>query len=192
MASPVALATDRRTDPSDPHPGRVTHPLILLFFGAAIFLGTILAPPSLMDDVDAVNAQIARNMLDSGDWVSARINGVLYLEKSPLGFWLMAASYKIFGVHDWAARLPTALGAIALMWVTAALGTRGFGRRAGLYAGLAVGSCIGLFLFTRIVIPDVLLTLSLTCALYCFLRAMEKNPAGGAALPGRRRPPHRP
>ncbi len=144
-----------------------------------------------MDDVDAVNAQIARNMLDSGDWVSARINGVLYLEKSPLGFWLMAASYKVFGVHDWAARLPTSLGAIALMWVTAALGSRGFGRRAGLYAGLAVGTCVGLFLFTRIVIPDVLLTLAVTCALYCFVRAMEEDPPGGAAPPGRSRPPGR-
>ncbi len=128
-----------------------------------------------MDDVDAVNAQIARNMLDSGDWVTARIDGVLYLEKSPLGYWLMAASYAVFGVHDWAARVPNALGAIALMFVTAALGRWGFGPRAGFYAGLAVGSCAGLFLFTRIVIPDVLLTLAVACALYCFVRAVEEG-----------------
>jgi 4-amino-4-deoxy-L-arabinose transferase-like glycosyltransferase len=128
-----------------------------------------------MDDVDAVNAQIARNMLDSGDWVTARINGVLYLEKSPLCYWLMAASYALFGAHDWAARLPNALGAIALMFVTAALGRWGFGPRAGFYAGLAVGSCAGLFLFTRIVIPDVLLTLAVASALYCFLRAVEED-----------------
>ena len=87
----------------------------------------------------------------------------------------MAASYAIFGVHDWAARLPGALGAIGLMWVTAALGRWGFGRRAGFYAGLAVGANIGLFLFTRIVIPDVLLTLAVTCALYCFVRAVEHD-----------------
>ncbi|MBI3665806.1 MAG: glycosyltransferase family 39 protein [Acidobacteria bacterium] len=128
-----------------------------------------------MDDVDAVNAQIARNMLDSGDWVTARINGVVYLEKSPLGFWLMAVSYVIFGVHDWSARLPTALGAIGLMWVTAALGRWGFGRRVGFYAGLAVGASAGLFLFTRITIPDVLLTLAVATALYCFLRAVEEE-----------------
>jgi hypothetical protein len=128
-----------------------------------------------MDDVDAVNAAIARNMLESGDWVTARINGVLYLEKSPLGYWLMAASYAVFGVHDWAARLPNALGAIALMFVTAALGRWGFGRRAGFCAGLAMGSCVGLFLFTRIVIPDVLLTLAVASALYCFVRAVEEG-----------------
>lgn len=151
----------------------LSHPLVLLTFGVAIFLGSIFAPPSLMDDVDAVNAQIARNMLVSGDWVTARINGVLYLEKSPLGYWLMAVSYAIFGVHDWAARLPTALGSIGLMWITMALGRWGFGQAAGFYAGLAVGTSVGLFLFTRIVIPDVLLALAITCAFYCFLRAVE-------------------
>ena len=125
-----------------------------------------------MDDVDAVNAQIARTMLESGDWVTARINGVLYLEKSPLGYWLTASCYALFGVHDWAARLPAALGAIALMWVTAALGRWAYGPRAGFYSGLAIGTSVGLFLFTRIAIPDVLLTLAITVALYCFLRTI--------------------
>ena len=71
------------------------------------------SPPSLMDDVDAVQAQIARNMLQSGDWVTARLDGIAYLEKSPLKYWTMALSYRIFGVHDWAARIPLALAAVA-------------------------------------------------------------------------------
>lgn len=149
--------------------------VILLVLGAVLFLGTSFSPPSLMDDADAVDAQIARNMLDSGDWVSARVNGVLYLEKSPLHYWLMAASYSVFGVHDWAARLPNAFGCIALMWMTALLGSWGFGRRAGFYSGLSVGACIGMFLFTRILIPDALLTLAICCAMYCFLRAVEEK-----------------
>jgi 4-amino-4-deoxy-L-arabinose transferase-like glycosyltransferase len=153
--------------------GRRAHFLVLLACGAAIFLGTLFSPPSLMDDVDAVNAQIARNMLDSGDWVTARIDGVVYLEKAPLLYWLMALSYWLFGVHDWVARLPTALGSIGLMGMTALLGRWGFGERAGFYAGLATGTSVGLFLFTRIVIPDVLLTLTTTCAFYCFLRIVE-------------------
>jgi 4-amino-4-deoxy-L-arabinose transferase-like glycosyltransferase len=57
----------------------------------------MISPPSLMDDVDAVQAQIARNMLASGDWVTARLDGVPYLEKAPLIYWLIALSYKIFG-----------------------------------------------------------------------------------------------
>jgi hypothetical protein len=127
-----------------------------------------------MDDVDAVQAQIARNMLSSGDWVTARLDGVVYLEKAPLVYWLIAASYAVFGVHDWAARIPIALSAIALCWLTAGFGLWAFGKRAGAYAGLAIATCIGLFLFTRILIPDVILTLTITLALWAFLRALEQ------------------
>ena len=128
-----------------------------------------------MDDADAVLAQIARNMLDSGDWVTARLNGVSYLEKAPLEFWTIAVSYLIFGVHDWAARIPIALSAIALCWVTARFGVWAFGRRAGAYAGLCLATCVGLFLFTRVLIPDVMLTLTVTAALWAFLRALEED-----------------
>ena len=71
---------------------------IVLLFAAAVYLGCILSPPSLMDDVDAVQAQIARNMLSSGDWVTARLDGVAYLEKPPLIYWMIAVSFKVFGV----------------------------------------------------------------------------------------------
>ena len=128
-----------------------------------------------MDDTDAVQAQIARNMLVSDDWVTARLDGVIYLEKAPLVYWLIAASYEVFGVHDWAARIPIALSAIALCWVTAAFGIWAFGRRAGLYAGLCMATCIGLFLFTRILIPDVMLTLTVALAMWAFLRALDEQ-----------------
>jgi Dolichyl-phosphate-mannose-protein mannosyltransferase len=130
-----------------------------------------------MDDVDAVQAQIARNMLTSGDWVTARLDGVVYLEKAPLVYWLIAGSYRVFGVHDWAARVPIALSAIALCWVTAVFGIWAFGRRAGLYAGLCMATCVGLFLFTRILIPDVMLTLTIALAMWAFLRALDEEEA---------------
>src|ERR1017187_15455 len=66
--------------------------VVVILFAAAVYLGTILSPPSLQDDVDAVQAQIARNMLTSGDWVTARLDGVIYLEKAPLIYWLIAIS----------------------------------------------------------------------------------------------------
>src|SRR6201986_3704609 len=105
----------------------------VLLFASAVYLGCIISPPSLMDDVDAVQAQIARNMLTTGDWVTARLDGVVYLEKAPFVYWAMAASYVILGAHDWAARIPIALSAIALCWLTAAFGTWAFGKRAGFY-----------------------------------------------------------
>src|SRR5512146_553289 len=140
---------------------------------ALVFLLGVLSPPRLMDDVDAVQAQIARNMLDSGNWVTARLDRVAYLEKAPLVYWLMAASYQVFGVHDWAARLPLALGVVLLCFVTYRFGRWAFGEDAGMYAGVVLATCVGLFLFTRILIPDALLTLTITGAIWAWLRLLE-------------------
>jgi len=128
-----------------------------------------------VDDVDAVQAQIARNMLESGDWVTARLDGVPYLEKAPLIYWAIALSYKAFGVHDWAARIPVALAAVALSWLTAAMGAWAFGERAGFYAGLSMATCAGLFLFTRVLFPDVMLTFTVALAMWAFLRALDEE-----------------
>jgi 4-amino-4-deoxy-L-arabinose transferase-like glycosyltransferase len=125
--------------------------------------------------VDAVQAQIARNMLTSGDWVTARLDGIPYLEKAPLIYWLIAGSYKYFGVTDWAARIPVVAAAIALTWLTAAFGMWAFGARAGFYAGLCIATCFGLFLFTRILVPDVMLTGSIALSLWAFLRAIDED-----------------
>ena len=149
--------------------------LLVFLFAAAIYLGCVLSPPSLMDDVDAVQAQIARTMLASGDWVTARLDGVLYLEKAPLIYWLMAIFYKTFGVADWVARLPVALASIALALLSSVFGMWAFGKRAGFYAGLCMSTCVGLFLFTRIQIPDVMLTFTITLALWAFLRALDED-----------------
>src|SRR5216684_8539186 len=149
--------------------------LTVLVVAGAIYLGCIVSPPSLMDDSDAVLAQAARTMLSSGDWVTARLDGVAYLEKPPLYYWPMTISYMTFGVHDWAARIPVALAAIGLAWLTAAMGVWAFGRCAGLYAGLCMATCIGLFLFTRVQIPDVMLTLSNAVAMWAILRALDEE-----------------
>ena len=137
-----------------------------------------------MDDVDSVHAQTAHNMLVSGDWVTARLDGVPNLEKPPLHYWTMAVSFAIFGTHDWAARIPVALSAIALCLVTSAFGVWAFGERAGFLAGLCMSTCIGLFLFTRPLLPDALQTLTIALALWAFLRVLdeqERHPRAWAA-----------
>jgi 4-amino-4-deoxy-L-arabinose transferase-like glycosyltransferase len=140
--------------------------------GVIYFTG-ILSPPYLMDDTDSVEAQIARTMLSSGDWVTARLDGVRYLEKSPLSWWLTAIGYKLFGVHDWSSRIPFALAAIGLALLTAGFGKWAFGRRAGFCAGLVMASCVGIWLFTRILIPDVMLTFVIALAMWAFLRVFD-------------------
>jgi len=128
-----------------------------------------------MDDVDAVQAQIARHMLESGDWVTARLNGVKYLEKAPLKYWMIAVSFKIFGVRNWAARLPLALSTILLCWLVWRFGRWAFSPAAGMWAGVSLATCIGLFLFTRILIPDVILTLTITLAMWALLRLLDED-----------------
>ncbi|MBI4890669.1 MAG: glycosyltransferase family 39 protein [Acidobacteria bacterium] len=128
-----------------------------------------------MDDVDGVQAQIARNMLTSGDWVSARLDGVPYLEKSPLIYWMMAGSYSLFGVSDAAARLPIVLSILALCELVYAMGCWAISEAAGFYAGLVLGGSIGVFLFTRILIPDITLTLTIAFALWALLRALDED-----------------
>ncbi len=147
----------------------------IILIAAAVYLACAVSPPSLQDDVDAVQAQIARNMITSGDWVTPRLDGVIYLEKPPLIYWLIALSYKVFGVHDWAARMPMALSAIALCWLTAAFGIWAFGKRAGFYAGLCMATCVGLWLFTRVLIPDVMLTATIALAMWALLRLLDNE-----------------
>ena len=149
--------------------------LTVLALAASIYLPTLSAPPHLMDDVDAVQAQIARNMLDSGDWVSARLDGVLYLEKAPLPYWMMAASYAVFGVHDWAARLPFVLSILALCALVYLMGCWAVSEAAGFFAGLTLATSIGVFLFTRILIPDITLTLTIAFALWALARALDDD-----------------
>lgn len=149
--------------------------LVILAIAAAIYLPSIISPPSLMDDSDAVEAQIARTMLTSKDWVTARLDGVIYLEKSPLNWWLMDIAYKLFGVHDWAARIPIAFTAIGLAWLVAAMGKWALGSKAGFYAGLVMATCVGLWLFTRVLIPDVMLTFTITLAMWAFLRVFDSE-----------------
>jgi 4-amino-4-deoxy-L-arabinose transferase-like glycosyltransferase len=144
--------------------------LAVLF--AAVYLGSVFSPP-LLDDADSTHAEAAREMFVSGDYVTLHINGVRYLEKAPLPYWLVAVCYHLFGVNEFATRLPMALavgllGLLALVW-----GKRAFGERTGIYAGLFVYTAAGVFLFTRVFIPDVLLSLLIAASLYFFLCALE-------------------
>jgi 4-amino-4-deoxy-L-arabinose transferase-like glycosyltransferase len=155
------------------------HDWIVLAAASLVFLATIASPPHLMDDVDAVQAQAARNMLASGDWVTARLDGVAYLEKAPLNYWMIAVAYRIFGVHDWAARLPHALAVILLCWLTYRFGRWAFDETTGLYAAVALSTSVGLFLFTRILIPDATLTLTIAGAIWAWLRLLEPDTESG-------------
>jgi 4-amino-4-deoxy-L-arabinose transferase-like glycosyltransferase len=155
-----------------------------IFFGlivavwAVIYGGSLFQPP-LMDDADTVHAEAAREMVETGDWVTLKINGGFrYLEKAPLMYWLVAASYKVFGVHDWSTRLPIALGMLALLLVVYRIGRRFYSDEGGLYAALALGTGFGPFIYTRFMIPEMLVALWLAMGFDFFLTSLEQSERG--------------
>jgi 4-amino-4-deoxy-L-arabinose transferase-like glycosyltransferase len=147
--------------------------LLLLVF-AAVHVAALFAP-SLLDDADATHAAAAQHMARSGDWVTLRVDGIRYLEKPPLPYWLAAADYHLFGYNVFATHLPLTLGVLGLAILAWAWGRRAYGDRAAFYAALSILTSVGVFLFTRVFIPEVLLTLLLALALYNFLIGLEDD-----------------
>ena len=148
--------------------------LVLIGLWAVIYMAGITRP-ALLDDVDTVHAEAAREMLLRHDWVTLYTDGFRYLEKAPLMYWSLATSYEIFGISDWSTRLPLMLGVLALVFATYRLGQYVYGEAGGLYAGVSLVTSLGLFVFTRFLIPEVLVALWLTLGYYFFLQSLEQE-----------------
>jgi 4-amino-4-deoxy-L-arabinose transferase-like glycosyltransferase len=149
--------------------------LIIVCLWAAVYLAGIFSPP-LLDDVDSVHAEAAREIVLRHDWVTLHTNGIRYLEKAPLMYWAIAASYKVFGISDWSTRLPIVLAMLCLLLSTYVLGRYVYGETGGLFSALALCTCIGPYIFTRFQIPEIFVALWLTLALYFFVKSLEEEP----------------
>ncbi len=172
IANPVSFTAEKLSQRGS----RASYWALAVVF-LAVYAGSMFTP-GLLDDADSTHAEAAREMVATGDYITLHVNGVRYLEKAPLPYWLVAFSYKILGVNEFSTRVPMVLsvmllGVLALWW-----GRRAFGERTGIYAGLFVYTCAGVYLFTRVLIPDVLLSLLIAAALHFFLTALE--PEAGA------------
>ncbi|HEY1993966.1 MAG TPA: glycosyltransferase family 39 protein [Edaphobacter sp.] len=157
------------------YPGtpRRSHALLLLSgLWLILFFAALFSPP-LLDDADATHANAARHMALSGDLVTLRVDGIRYLEKAPLPYWLVALSFRLFGFNTFAAHLPQAIGVLLLAFLGYHWAEQAFGARSAFYTGLATLTSAGIFLFTRYFIPEVLLSLFLSIALYSLLRSLE-------------------
>ncbi len=147
---------------------------LILLLWTVIYFASIFTPP-LLDDVDTIHAEAAREMVLRHDWVTLYTDGIRYLEKAPLMYWGVAASYEIFGVHDWSTRLPLMLGVLALLLTTYVLGTRAYGERGGLYSAVVLATCLGPYIFTRFQIPDIIVGLWMALSALFFLRSLEEE-----------------
>lgn len=150
-------------------PNRGLALFLLLFLAVGIYLGNA-AYPALLDDADASHAVVSREMLQHGDGVILYMNGIRYLMKAPLHYWLVAGSYRLLGSTTFSTRLPVALAMVGLVLLVDVFARRFFGARAGLYSGLVAATSAGFFLFTRIMIPEAVYALEFTAIFYLFLR----------------------
>src|ERR1700751_3269246 len=145
---------------------------------------SVLKPP-LFDGADSVQAEAAREMIVSGNWLTPHVDGVRFLSVSPLLTWSTAASFKLFGIADWSARLPLALYALGLFLIVLALGARLFlTPLAGFYASLILLTCSGVFLLSHLLYPQILSTLWLTLAIYFFWRSLHYEHASRRTVAG--------
>src|ERR1700719_77536 len=99
---------------SGPSPAAAWILLVVIFL--AVQFASLFTPP-LLDDVDASHAQVAQHMDESGDWITMKLDGIRYLEKPPLPYWLNATFYWIFGQNVFSTHLPNTLAILGLAWL---------------------------------------------------------------------------
>jgi 4-amino-4-deoxy-L-arabinose transferase-like glycosyltransferase len=191
-------------------PWPLAHVLLLLGLWLIIFVSATFTPP-LLDDADSTHAQASQAMLSTGDWVTLHVDGIRYLEKPPLPYWITAVSLKLFAPSSFtrtqdrgsleraglqshhksgsypgalapedaaafAVHFPLALTILGLTLLGYAWARRAFpsaDQHTALYTGIFLLTSAGVFLFTRVFIPDALLSLLLAFTLYALLRVLE-------------------
>jgi len=143
-------------------PDRHPFAIVLVAGIAALALGTAQAP--LWDEDEPRFAVIARTMVETGDWVVPVFNGTLAVDKPVLMHWAMAASMSVFGVNEFASRLPSMIAALATALALLRLGTRLFNPTTGVVAALAwLGSLLA-GIEAHAATPDAILTALCTWA----------------------------
>jgi 4-amino-4-deoxy-L-arabinose transferase-like glycosyltransferase len=152
---------------------RVAIAALMLVCAVALF-GHLGAPP-LFEPDEGRNAEKAREILLLNDWVTPHQNFLVVLDKPISYYWFVAASYKIFGVSEWSARLPSALAALGCVYFLFLFARRFFGFWPGVWAGLVLATSLEFYLLARTVIFDMTLTFFITLALYCFFAALEEQ-----------------
>jgi 4-amino-4-deoxy-L-arabinose transferase-like glycosyltransferase len=156
-------------------------PLGVALVAAALYLLRLGHAP-LVDPPEGLHAQIAREMLRMGDWITPHVSGVRYFDKPPLMYWLMSGSFAVAGVGEAAARVWSALAAVGIAAVTARLGFMLGGARVALLAGLIVIANLGMYLYGRLVKPDMIFILCIVLAYAGFAVAYKGAGRWGLAV----------
>jgi 4-amino-4-deoxy-L-arabinose transferase-like glycosyltransferase len=147
---------------------------VLLLAVVVVWFGNIQYRKLVRPD-EGRYAEIPREMVASGDWVTPRLNGLKYFEKPPLQYWATAVAYEAFGQHEWTSRLWDALTGFAGLLLVWFAGMRLFGREAGWYAALLLGSSLLYVMMGHINTLDMGVTFFITLGIVGLLLAQQPN-----------------
>ena len=160
---------------------KTTTAVLLLVFGFAWFAN--LGQRDLFNTDEGRYAEISREMVASGDWLTPRLNGLKYFEKPPLQYWATAAAFEAFGQSEWSARLWTALTGFLGVLSAAFAAARLFGAAAGRAAGLMLGGSLMWVFMGHGASLDMGVSFFLSLAVSAFALAQRDgaSPAAGGA-----------
>lgn len=147
--------------------------VLIIVFG--LFFMLFLGHLPLLDPDEGRYAEIPREMLERGDFITPQLNYVKYFEKPPLHYWLNAFSQFVFGRTEFAARFPSALLGLCGVLLTCHAGRRLFGRREGLFGALILGASVGFVSLARMNSIDMTLSFFMTATLFAFLLASREG-----------------
>jgi len=171
--TPPAAEADAQT--TRPTAGRLV-PALCLVALAALLLFPGLGATALTGEDEARYAGTTRNMLESGDWTVPQFNGMLRAQKPILIYWMMGGAFKLFGVSEFTARLWSALTSLLLVLTTFLFAAQHLGNRAALIAGLFLAVSPATFIWGRMAVTDIPLTLLVTVAILSLFQAAESPP----------------
>ena len=143
-------------------------PLLLLFVLAGCLFFAGLGSLPLLEPDEGRNAEVAREMLTSGNWITPYYDGLPYLDKPAVFFCLVASSFKLAGLHEWSARVPSALMGLCLLLLSWFLARRMFGDSTAVRAGVITATAPLVMVFSRLVIFDMTLAFLVTLAMVSF------------------------
>jgi 4-amino-4-deoxy-L-arabinose transferase-like glycosyltransferase len=160
-------------------PGRMSEPSRVRWTSLLLLLvvpGVLLYPTldfHLFEPDEGRYAEIGREMLERGEWIVPYLQGEPYLDKPPLLYWLVVLSYRLFGVHDWSARLVPALAVHVTILLAYLVGRRSLGERSAFWGALLLSLAPGFVSVGRLLILDGLLTLWVSLSLLAGFEALR-------------------
>jgi 4-amino-4-deoxy-L-arabinose transferase-like glycosyltransferase len=147
--------------------------VVLLLSIWALFFVTGISSFSLFPPDEPKYAYASFKMLDNGDFITPIFNDEPRFDKPPLIYWLIALSYSVFGVSDWAARVPSIISMLGVLIFIYLFCKKEFSRKTGILAVLVFSSIFHVWVMARAVAPEAALVLFEVTALYCFYRGIE-------------------